>query len=32
MIMSRPRMDSPLERLRGIKRDIFKPSDSTFGY
>ena len=32
MIMSRPRMESPLERLRGIKRDIFKPSDSTFGY
>ena len=32
MIMSRPRMDSPLERLRGIKRDIFKPTDSTFGY
>ena len=32
MIMSRPRMDSPLERLRGIKREIHLPSDSTFGY
>ena len=32
MIMSRPRMESPLERLRGIKREIHLPSDSTFGY
>jgi len=32
MIMSRPRMESPLERLRGIKREKFLPSDSTFGY
>ncbi len=32
MIMSRPRMDSPLERLRGIKREIHLPADSTFGY
>lgn len=32
MIMSRPRMDSPLERIRGIKREIHLPSDSTFGY
>jgi len=32
MIMSRPRMDSPLERIRGLKREMFKPSDSTFGY
>ena len=32
MIMSRPKMDSPLERLRGIKREIHLPSDSTFGY
>ena len=32
LIMSRPRMDSPLERLRGYKRDIFKPADSEFGY
>ena len=32
MIMSRPKMESPLERLRGIKREIHLPSDSTFGY
>ena len=32
MIMSRPRMESPLERLRGIKKEIHLPSDSTFGY
>ena len=32
MIMSRPRMDSPLERIRGLKREMFNPSDSTFGY
>ena len=32
MIMSRPRMDSPLERMRGLKREIHMPSDSTFGY
>ena len=32
MIMSRPRMVSPLERIRGLKREMFKPSDSTFGY
>jgi hypothetical protein len=32
MIMSRPRMESPLERLRGIKREIHLPADSTFGY
>jgi len=32
MIMSRPRMESPLERLRNIKRERFLPSDSTFGY
>ena len=32
MIMSRPRMDSPLERMRGLKREIHLPSDSTFGY
>jgi hypothetical protein len=32
MIMSRPRMESPLERMRNLKRDIYSPSDSTFGY
>ena len=32
MIMSRPRMENPLERLRGFKRDMFKPADSDFGY
>ena len=32
MIMSRPKMDSPLERIRGMKREIHLPSDSTFGY
>ena len=32
MIMGRPRMENTLERLRGFKRDMFKPADSTFGY
>ena len=32
LIMSRPRMENPLERLRGFKRDMFKPADSKFGY
>jgi len=32
MIMSRPRMESPLERMRNLKREIYVPSDSTFGY
>ena len=32
MIMSRPRMESPLERIRGLKREMYKPIDSTFGY
>jgi len=32
MIMSRPRMESPLERIRGLKRELYRPSDSTFGY
>ena len=32
MIMSRPRMESPLERIRGLKREIYRPVDSTFGY
>ena len=32
MIMSRPRMESPLERIRGLKREMYRPIDSTFGY
>jgi|TARA_R100001460_G_scaffold28922_3_gene57633 hypothetical protein len=32
MIMSRPRMESPLERIRGLKREMYRPSDSKFGY
>jgi hypothetical protein len=25
-------MESPLERMRGLKREIYRPIDSTFGY
>ena len=32
MIMSRPRMVSTFDRLRGLKKDIHQPADSTFGY
>ena len=32
MIMSRPRLASTFDRLRGLKRDIHQPSDSIFGY
>ena len=32
MLMSRPRMDHPHERMLRIKQDLFNPSDSTFGY
>ena len=32
LIMSRPRVDSPLERIRGLKREMHQPADSTFGY
>jgi len=32
MVMSRPRMESPLERIRGLKREMYRPMDSTFGY
>ena len=32
MIMSRPRMENPLERIRGFKREMYKPADSEFGY
>jgi hypothetical protein len=30
--MSRPRMENPLERMRGFKREMYKPADSEFGY
>lgn len=32
LIMSRPRVDSPLERIRGLKKQMHQPADSTFGY
>ena len=32
MIMSRPRIANPYERLRDFKKEIYIPSDSTFGY
>lgn len=32
MIMSRPRMESPFDRIRGLKREMHQPSDSIFGY
>jgi len=33
MIMSRPRVESPFDRIRNLKREQFyKPSDSDFGY
>jgi hypothetical protein len=32
MLMSRPRMDHPQDRMLRIKQDLFNPSDSTFGY
>jgi len=33
LIMSRPRITDPLERIRNLKRDsIYKPSDPDFGY
>jgi hypothetical protein len=32
MIMSRPRMDHPQDRMLRIKSDIYQPSDNTFGY
>jgi len=32
LIMSRPRVDSPLERIRGLKKEMHQPADSTFGY
>ena len=32
MIMSRPRLDHPHDRMLRIKQDIYRPADSTFGY
>ena len=32
LIMSRPRLDHPHERMLRIKQDIYQPIDSTFGY
>ena len=32
LIMSRPRLDHPHDRMLRIKQDIYQPVDSTFGY
>ena len=32
MVMSRPRMDHPHQRMLRIKSDMYRPTDSTFGY
>ena len=32
MLMSRPRMDHPYDRMLRIKSDIYQPSDNSFGY
>jgi len=32
LIMSRPRLDHPHDRMLRIKQDIYQPIDSTFGY
>ena len=32
LIMSRPRMDHPHDRMLRIKSDIYQPSDNKFGY
>jgi hypothetical protein len=32
MIMSRPRIASPYDRIRELKQEIYAPSDTTFGY
>src|SRR6056300_195365 len=32
MIMSRPRLDHPHDRMLRIKQDMYRPTDSTFGY
>jgi len=32
LIMSRPRLDHPHDRMLRIKSDVYRPTDSTFGY
>jgi len=32
MLMSRPKLDHPYDRMLRIKTDIYEPSDGTFGY
>ena len=32
LIMSRPRMDHPHDRMLRIKEDLYKPADTGFGY
>ena len=32
LVMSRPRLDHPHDRMLRIKQDIYQPTDSTFGY
>jgi len=32
LIMSRPRMETLMERMSGFKRELYKPADSEFGY
>jgi len=32
MIMSRPKILSPFDRIRELKREMYAPSDATFGY
>jgi len=30
--MSRPRLDSPYDRMLDLKRNMYEPADSDFGY
>ena len=32
MLMSRPRLDSPYDRMLDLKRNIYEPADGEFGY
>ena len=32
MLMSRPKLDNPYDRMLRIKSEVYQPSDSTFGY
>ena len=32
MLMSRPRLDSPYDRMLDLKRNMYEPADSDFGY